>query len=145
MSTMPTGPTPVQQVQHGAMSWPGDDGYDRMAWAENHGWKCISGWGRDGWDMLEWPYYCAYIWRDPAVPKVATDCEGDIDIWTFQTREECVKHLDCLAFWKWHTNGDSWVEGMPMFGTWEEIPTHLRGPYSSDRHESPINPVEEAS
>jgi hypothetical protein len=136
-------PALLQSENRWALAELGGDVWPTAGWAENNGWRCIAGWGRDGWDCWNGPYYMLYVRRDPADHRVATDCERDMTVWTFASREECVRHIDCLAFWHWCHHSESWVEGMPMFGTWEEIPAHLRGPYSSDRHEAPLNPIEE--
>lgn len=37
-----------------------DDGYSDMEAEEKRGWSAIPGWGRDGWDLGNWPYVVIY-------------------------------------------------------------------------------------
>lgn len=107
----------------------GGDGYDVMEVASRHGWHSVAGWGSDGWDLCSWPYYVVYIRTVDARYQLATYCEGDIDVWTFETVEQRSAHIDGIAFAHWKSQGDSWVDGIEE-GT---VPEHLRGPYRSDR------------
>lgn len=105
------------------------DGYDRMELAGKCGWAPVSRWGRDGWDLLEWPYYVAYVRNvvDPGrrtdiasrerLPglvayQLATNCEGDTEVWSFPTSGQRERAIDALAFWHWKHCGAQWVEGL---------------------------------
>lgn len=111
------------------------DGYDRMDLAAKFGdWKAVSCWGRDGWDLLRWPYYVLYLRNTEAGFEMATNCEGDTDMWRFPTEALRTEAVDQLAFWQWQQDGARWVakpEG-DISGrlTPENIPSALRGPYS---------------
>lgn len=41
---------------HGRDYSRSDDGYSDMEVAATEGWRAIAGWGRDGWDLGDWPY-----------------------------------------------------------------------------------------
>ena len=49
-----------------------DDGYDWIAQAESEGWRAVSGWGRDGWDLGDWPYV-VYCFRERVVEESQED------------------------------------------------------------------------
>jgi hypothetical protein len=49
-----------------------DDGYDWIAQAESEGWRAVSGWGRDGWDLGDWPYV-VYCFRERVVDELQED------------------------------------------------------------------------
>lgn len=113
--------------------WPGDDGYDRMDYAQRVGWRPVSSWGVSGWDMGSWPYVCVYYRnvRDAGQPdryQVAVDVEGDVDVHTFDTLAEAHGHLDGVALFYWR--GESWAEGIADVS---QMPERLRGPFSWER------------
>lgn len=110
----------------------GGDGYDVMDKAAEYQWVPVSGWGRDGWDFLEWPYYVGYVRNAAEGFEFATNCEGDVDVWRFPTKELREQAMDLWAFLNWERKGESWAKGF----TADSIPDHLRGPYSRDRHTS---------
>jgi hypothetical protein len=107
------------------------DGYDVMDEAATHEWVAVSSWGRDGWDLLEWPYYVLYVRNTAAGFELATNCEGDVDAWRFPTLAERQDAIDKLAFANWQRKEEEWVEGIHP----DEIPAYLRGPYLVDRSE----------
>ena len=114
-------------------TWPGQDGYERMHWAETAGgWRAIASWGREGWNLLDWPYYVAYFKEIDGAYFLATDCEGDIDVHMFASEDERSAAVDKLAFWHWQQRGESWVAGLDRI---EQKPK-LMGPYSMRRSES---------
>ncbi len=95
--------------------WPGDDGYDRMGYAQKAGWRCV--------------YYRNV--RDDGQPdryQVAVDVEGDVDVHTFDTLDEAHGHLDGVALFYWR--GESWAEGIADVS---QMPDRLRGPFSWER------------
>lgn len=107
----------------------GGDGYDAMEKAAEYKWVAVSGWGRDGWDFLEWPYYVGYVRNTPEGFEFATNCEGDVDVWRFPSRELRERAMDLWAFLSWERKSEKWVEGV----TADAIPGHLRGPFSWER------------
>lgn len=91
-----------------------DDGYGDMKAEQKRGWKVISGWGRDGWDMGEWPLV-SMLAREikpepaPAMAKryqVMQIVEGDRSIYTFDTVTEQEAALDYLFLW--YSAGEDW-------------------------------------
>ena len=106
------------------------DGYTWMHEVAEHRpeWRPIPGWGRDGWDLGDWPYVIV-LHRDEDTFGVLTFVEGDITIKNFATKEERDSETDSIAFFYWRHRSESWVEGIEP----EAIPAHLRGPYSSSR------------
>jgi hypothetical protein len=107
----------------------GGDGYDVMDVAQKHEWLAVSGWGRDGWDFLEWPYYVGYVRNTPEGFEFATNCEGDIDVWRFPSRELRERAMDLWAFLNWERKNETWVAGVSA----DAIPDHLRGSFSWSR------------
>lgn len=79
----------------------GDDGYDEMDVAARKGWRVLAGWGRDGWDLGEWPYVCIYV-RDVAIDngfQLMQICEGDHEYWSFESNGEREAAIDYLFLW----------------------------------------------
>lgn len=105
------------------------DGYDRMDAARLQGWASVPSWGRDGWDLGDWPYVVIYHRRQAGEYQLATNVEGDTDVWGYATREERDAATDYLAhyYWRWHK--EPWIVGIPE----GDEPPHLCGPYSSAR------------
>lgn len=56
--------------EHGRDYSKSDDGYSDMEVASGEGWHAVSGWGRDGWDLGDWPYVVVSVRNRPA--KVET-------------------------------------------------------------------------
>jgi len=105
------------------------DGYERMTLAERLGWRAIPSWGRNGWDLLEWPYYILYTRDCDEGFELATNCEGDADVWRFPTAELRQEAIDQLALWHWQAKGRDWAIG----ATPDNMPDMLRGPFSWER------------
>lgn len=103
------------------------DGYDRADLAGARGWSALYDWGQDGWTFLDPPYYVAYIRDTQDSFEFATNCEGDVDVWRFPTKELREQAIDLWAFLNWQFHKRAWVEG----STVERIPEHLRGPWRS--------------
>jgi hypothetical protein len=103
----------------------GGDGYDRMDIAEKAKWWAVASWGRDGWDLGQWPYVIVYH-RDGETFELATNVEGDADCYSFPTRELRDEATDHLAFWYWQHYGKEWAKGHSI----DDIPAHLRGAFS---------------
>lgn len=118
-----------------------DDGYSDMEAEEKRGWYALSGWGRDGWDLGNWPYVVIYgrtagdtgslfvVGRRFELLQI---CEGDRTAWAFETREDRQAAIDYLFLW--YSADESWS---PV--TWKtrekldagelEVDEKFRGPY----------------
>lgn len=55
-----------QVDQHGRDYSRSDDGYSDMEVAAGEGWSAVSGWGRDGYDLGDWPYVVISVSGQPA-------------------------------------------------------------------------------
>jgi len=115
--------------------WPkptiwADDGYSWIQEVAEHKpeWKAVPSWGRDGWDLGDWPFVIV-MHRDADTFDVLTFVEGDITILQFETKEGRDAETDRIALFYWLNRSEPWAEGV----TPEAIPEHLRGPYSSER------------
>ena len=120
-----------------------DDGYGDMAAEEGRGWRAISGWGADGWDLGSWPYVVIYFHEsgDTTIPGARYDlmqiCEGDRTVYSFTSSADREAAADYLFLW--YSADEDWS---PV--TWEtraqldageiEIDPKFRGPYSVRRH-----------
>lgn len=106
-----------------------DDGYAFIGAAEKVGLHAVAGWGRDGWDLLDWPIYVAAIGKQGDEFVLLTYCEGDLTLKTFSTQGELYAAVDELAIWHWRQRGESWVKDIPA----GEEPDYLKGPFSWKR------------
>lgn len=114
----------------------GDNGYDAIGSARKAGWKARASWGRNGWDLGSWPLV-VFFFRENGGPgkvvyELAQYVEGDLTVWTFPTDELRSEAVDRMAFWWWRNEGESWVSGLDI----DDIPDHLRGPFSWARCEA---------
>lgn len=105
------------------------DGYDRAQYVERFGFEPVSGWGRDGYDLGEWPYVMVFF-RDRSeelrgsVFEVVVNVEGDAYSHEFPTAGEREAWVDDWAFREWKHHEREWVAGL-------EAPTpELRGRFS---------------
>lgn len=134
-----------------------DDGYGDMEVEGKRGWKALAGWGRDGWDLGNWPYVSFLVRKvkDPAHDSSGCDpicvlagetgsdfcpsvyqllqiVEGDRSVWTFATKEDLYAAIDYLFLW--YAAEEEWspltyeTRGQLDEGTLE-IPLKFRGPY----------------
>lgn len=119
----------------------GGDGYQIIALARKMGWRALPSWGRDGWDLGNWPLVIMFWHEDdqgsdptPALPRserervfeVIEYVEGDVTLWRCPSSEVREQVTDELAFWHWKYRGEDWVEGIEHV---EDMPAHLRGPF----------------
>jgi hypothetical protein len=75
-------------------------------------------WGRDGWDLGDWPYVVFYLKTSLGeagrVYELMEICEGDRTVWSFASEEDRSAALDYMFLW--HAAGKhSWA---PL--TWEQ-------------------------
>ena len=90
------------------------------------GWtmNAVSSWGRDGWDLGEWPYVVISHGTTPEGEHVVRcNVEGDLDYYVTPDVETRDKVTDWLAHFYWQNRGD--VEC-----SFEDMPAERRGPFS---------------
>lgn len=138
--------------EHGRNCRRSSDGYDDMNLAEETGWHALSSWGRDGWNLGDWPYVVIYT-RTSGYPDTSDRvyelmqvCEGDHTEYRFDHEEDRSAALDYLFLW--YAAGRDWA---PL--TWEqrtqldagklEVDEKFRGPYRPRLE--PLNPAQEGS
>lgn len=113
--------------------------------AEEPHWHIPGSWGRDGWDLGDWPYV-QYGWVDVEDRAFGylSYCEGDLDIYVFATREERDRKLDESALFHWlHRERDRHLmEGIARRRgkdvtelTVDDLPPARRGHFSWARNE----------
>src|SRR5690242_19666271 len=80
-----------------------DDGYSDMEVAAEDGWQAVAGWGRNGWDLGNWPYVVISVrdrvevfgfarpgqFYDATPERLAELCERDADFYevTYEARQ----------------------------------------------------------
>ena len=122
-----------------------DDGYDDMEVNERKGWKAIPVWGRDGYNLGEWPYVViSHGTRKVDAPgpgryRLLSVCEGDHEVYAFDSVADRDAATDYLFVWYGLGKGyDTWeVKGLTGAGKREaldagtlRVPISLRGPFS---------------
>jgi hypothetical protein len=105
-----------QATQYGRNYAESDDGYSDMDAEQGRGWHALAGWGRDGWDLGDWPYVAIYT-REAGdrgslfVPgrrfELMQICEGDRTQYAFETRAERDAAVDYLFLW--YAAGKRWA------------------------------------
>ena len=140
--------TAAELLEHRAHSYgrdysESDDGYSDMEAEEGRGWTCLSGWGRDGYDLGDWPYVMIYLRRYPdnGAMGVMSICEGDRDVYYFTSASDALAAVDYLFIWyginrgydTWEALGVTSLEALDA-GTLR-VPVELRGPYGRMRSE----------
>lgn len=128
---------------HGRDYTRSDDGYGDMSEARGEGWRVISGWGRDGWDLGDWPYVSIMIRDRAETPELQlrgsrfemqTICEGDHDVYRFDHEEDRTAALDYLFLW--YAAGEDWApltyEDRARLDAGElgDVDPKFRGPFS---------------
>jgi hypothetical protein len=109
----------------------GGEGYD---WLERlpDGWKPVAAWGREGWDLGDWPYAIVVEYRDPGqgVYAVGTYVENDITVQRFETVEEQSDAIDKIAEFYWRLDPARGPSDLP---TGQGLLPHHRRPYQRSR------------
>jgi hypothetical protein len=108
-------------------SW--GDGYDWMGDLQD-GWHPVPGWGRDGWDLGDWPYSVIVHYDGDGVHGLGQYVEGDISVKSFPSREERDAATDEVAAFYWRYNGSGPTD-LPESD--DDLAPHHRGPYSRGR------------
>lgn len=126
-----------------ALAWVGDEGYERMEFARINGWHPVPAWGRDGWDLGDWPLVCVYhrVREHRTCEQVAgqlvehvtweydlaVDVEGDVMMEGFESEAERNRATDEIALFHWRRQDREWVRGVASV---DAMPEQLRGPFS---------------
>lgn len=77
-----------------------DDGYEDMEAERTRGWRAISSWGLNGWDLGEWPYVVISCGESlTGAPDLLCTVEGDRDVYRFATTEDRDAAIDYLFLW----------------------------------------------
>ena len=87
-----------------------DDGYSDMEVEEKRGWRVISSWGRDGWNLGDWPYVAIYTRRSQSGDTpwwLMQIVEGDRTLYAFATEAEREAAIDYLFLW--YAAGKRWA------------------------------------
>ena len=76
------------------------DGYEDMEAEQDRGWHSCASWGRDGWDLGNWPYVVIYR-RKLAGGKfgVMQIVEGDRTVYHFGSEADRDAAIDYLFLW----------------------------------------------
>lgn len=102
-----------------------DDGYD---WMEHlpKGWRVVSSWGEDGWDLGSWPYVIVAIYVAQNEWAHVVYVEGDIMVEEHESFDAMIAAIDKVAEFYWrsgqHSAPDDLPEGKGL------LPRHC-GPY----------------
>jgi hypothetical protein len=148
----------AQVDSHGRDYSRSDDGYDDMEVARSEGWTVLSGWGRDGWDLGDWPYVVLSIRRVAGAPvqglepawELLSVVEGDHTVYRFTSADDREAAIDYLFVWygigrdyeEWGREGlnQVWTDGTLTKDTRKmldegtlPVPERLRGPFSWGR------------
>ena len=118
------------------------DGYDWMEKLDGTGWHAIPGWGRDGWDLGDWPLVIiaqAYD-RDEGDYLLCERVEGDVTVWAYRTKEALYEATDRIARTHWsrdpESKGEAMVEALANTPEGELLDRRFRGPFSWARVEA---------
>lgn len=106
-------------TQYGRNYAESDDGYSDMEAEAGRGWRVVAGWGRDGWDMGEWPYVMVYTRESKpgqtAEFELMQVVEGDRTQYSFGTEADRSAAMDYLFLW--YAAGERWA---PLTGEQRE-------------------------
>lgn len=126
---------------HGRDYSQSDDGYEDMALNESRGWKTLSGWGRSGWDLGEWPYVVLSIRpADDGAWHLLSVCEGDHAYYQFATEADLHAAIDYLFLWyaagkdpARYEHSIGWEQREALDRGEVEVDIRFRGPFSWER------------
>lgn len=116
------------------------DGYDDMAINEKRGWRTLADWGKDGWNLGDWPFVVISVREVDGKFQLLSVCEGDHTYYSFDTLADREAAIDYLFLW--YGAGKSWAERVGLPITWEqrdaldrgeiEVDVKWRGPYRTE-------------
>lgn len=137
-----------------------DDGWSDMEVASESGWRALSGWGLDGWDLGDWPYVVVSVRETHDSSKCDPICtlagetgsdfcppnrfemrqtvEGDTTVYRFASAVDRDAAIDFLFVWYGIGRGyDKWaVEGLTsdkraaLEAGSLRVPDRFRSPFS---------------
>lgn len=116
------------------------DGYDRAEYMRRYHWLGVASWGRDGWDLGDWPYVMVFV--NATTPSMlhgwqfVINVEGDTTTYRFDTQAERNEGIDQWALAEWRYHRPSWFDEVQR-----TRPDDLKGPFSWAR----LNASEEAA
>lgn len=139
-------------ASHGRDLSRSDDGYDDMYLAHAEGWQPLATWGRDGWNLGNWPYVAIYVRDRAETPELQLRgakhelmqiTEGDHTLYRFDHAKDRNAAIDYLFLW--YSADKSWApltyEQRAQLDTGElSVDGKFRGPYSADRQPAPDDP-----
>jgi len=110
------------------------DGYDWMAELRG-GWVALALWGRDGWDLGQWPYQVLAVCPPRHVADsrsfgMATYTEGDIEVSAHPTQEALVDAISRYAHGVWLLAGNG-PSDLPQ--RYEDVPDLYRVAFDGAR------------
>ncbi|GAA1836071.1 hypothetical protein GCM10009795_096560 [Nocardioides hankookensis] len=110
------------------------------------GWSPVPAWGRDGWDLGDWPYVVVVHYNPPTtdcaqVYAVATYIEGDLEAHAFTTRTERDAETDDIAICQWRHNSTGPAD---LSAYDDNIAPEHRGPAHLDRLLDPTDGASDA-
>lgn len=104
----------------------GVSGYDAIELAERRKWHVVPSWGRDGYDLGNWPLVIVFVRNRNGRFEIAYYVEGDVDMYSCPTPDIRKAIIDEIAFFHWNWEGKDWVKGITSV---DELPDELKGPY----------------
>lgn len=122
----------------GRQGWSGGYGFDSSGdgadWSDHmvsRGWQVPGSWGRDGWDVGDWPYQLI-AYRKEAPFFVMTRTEGDLQVVQCDTLEEAIAKIDWWVATLWRAHHRSVIEDPDFEVGPDGLPTDnkFRGPFS---------------
>jgi hypothetical protein len=112
------------------------DGYDWMEKLDGTGWRALPNWGRDGWDLGDWPLVVIAHAHDTDNGDylLAERVEGDVTVWAYHTKDERDTGTDRSARYWWsrdpERHGEAMVEALANTPEGELLDRRFRGPFS---------------
>jgi len=96
-----------QVTQYGRDYRESDDGYSDMDAEGRRGWHPLASWGRDGWNLGDWPYVVMYTRQAADHYELMQITEGDRTVYSFGTEQERSEAIDYLFLW--YAAGQRWA------------------------------------
>lgn len=107
-------------------TWMYGDGYNVMEVAHQQKWRAIPGWGKDGYDLGDWPYVIIFMKNLQERYDIIYYVEGDVTMYSAPTKEIRDAIVNEIAFFHWKQQDEEWVQG---YDTVDQLPDELKGPY----------------
>lgn len=110
-------------------NWRYGDGYNVMGLVGAIEWYAVGAWGKKGYDLGSWPYVIIFFRDKEDDYGLVYYVEGDVTQYKCPTKEIREQITDGIAFWHWRHDDEEWVQD---YGTVDQLPAELRGPYGGD-------------